>query len=43
MAKGYIVYTEQIHDQMKMDEYGAIAMPALFGHSAANDCQAVGP
>jgi uncharacterized protein (DUF1330 family) len=30
MAKGYIVYTEQIHDQAKMDEYGALAMPSLF-------------
>lgn len=31
MAKGYIVYTEQIHDPAKMDEYGALAMPSLFG------------
>jgi uncharacterized protein (DUF1330 family) len=31
MTRGYIVYTEQIHDPEKMDEYGALAMPAPFG------------
>ncbi len=34
MAKGYVIFTEDIHDEAKMNEYSAKAVPTLFGSGA---------
>lgn len=43
MPKAYVIFTEDIHDEAKMNEYSGKALPTLFGSGATILSVAVKP